>query len=94
MRSRGTPFAAGLRQAGRMLARVTAQQAAVRILGVAATPVPSAAAGLNRGVTGALSEARNEEARPGKQAAAAVKACHLPAVAAGAAAAVGAVEAA
>ena len=77
-------IAVAARQAGRTLAGLTAQRAAVRILGVAATPVPSAAAGLNRGVTGALSEARNEEARPGKQAAAAVKACHLPAVVAGA----------
>ena len=84
MRSRGTPFAAGLRQAGRTLAGLTAQRAAVRILGVAATPVRLAVAGLNRGVTGALSGARNEEARLGTQAAAAVKACHLPAVAAGA----------
>ena len=83
MRSHGMPIEAGARQAGRTLAGVTAQQAAVRILGVAATPVPSAAAGLNRGVTGALSGARNEEARLGTQAAAAVKACHLPAVAAG-----------
>ena len=80
----GRQDAGGATQAGRTLAGVTAQQAAVRMLGVAATPVRLAAAGLNRGVTKALSEARNEEVRRGTRAAAAVKACHLPAVAAGA----------
>jgi hypothetical protein len=72
---------AGAIQAGRTRAGVTAQRAAVRMLGVAATPVRLAAAGLNRGETEALLEARNEEVRRGRQAAAAVTACHLPVVA-------------
>ena len=79
---------AGARQAGRTLAGVTAQQAAVRSLRLARTAVRWTAAGLNRGVIKALSEARNEEVRRGTRAAAAVKACLLPAPAAVAAAAV------
>jgi hypothetical protein len=92
MRSHGMAIAAAATQAGRTLAGaiqagrtldgVTAQQAAVRSLRLARTPVRWTAAGLNRGVIKALSEAQNEEARRGMRAAAAVKACHLPAPAA------------